>query len=65
MSNFPWLTVIGVIPLLGAAVVAALPAGLADQAKRVALGFSLVTLVLGVLPGPVLDLAAVAGEFIR
>jgi hypothetical protein len=24
-----------------------------------------VTLVLGVLPGPVLDLAAVAGEFIR
>ena len=48
MSNFPWLTVIGVIPLLGAAVVAALPAGLADQAKRVALGFSVVTLVFGV-----------------
>jgi len=48
MSNFPWLTVIGVIPLIGAVVVAALPAGLADQAKRVALGFSLVTLVLGI-----------------
>ena len=48
MSNFPWLTVIGLVPLIGAVVVAALPASVADQAKRVALGFSLVTLVLGV-----------------
>jgi NADH-quinone oxidoreductase subunit M len=48
MSNFPWLTVIGVVPLIGAALVAALPAGMADQAKRLALGFSLVTLVLGI-----------------
>jgi NADH-quinone oxidoreductase subunit M len=48
MSNFPWLTVIGLIPLIGAIVVAALPAGMADQAKKVALGFSLLTLVFGV-----------------
>jgi NADH-quinone oxidoreductase subunit M len=48
MTNFPWLTVIGLIPLLGAAVVAALPAGVTDRAKHVALGTSLVTLVLGV-----------------
>ena len=48
MSNFPWLTVIGVVPLIGAALVAALPAGMADQAKRLELGFSLVTLVLGI-----------------
>jgi NADH-quinone oxidoreductase subunit M len=48
MTNFPWLTVIGVIPLVGAAVVAGLPAGLTDRAKHVALGFSLVTLVFGI-----------------
>ncbi|NNM47549.1 NADH-quinone oxidoreductase subunit M [Knoellia koreensis] len=48
MSNFPWLTVIGLIPLIGAIVVAALPASMADQAKKVALGFSLLTLVFGV-----------------
>ncbi|SDP72216.1 NADH dehydrogenase subunit M [Pedococcus dokdonensis] len=48
MNDFPWLTVIGVIPLVGAGVVAALPAGLTDRAKHVALGFSLVTLVLGI-----------------
>jgi NADH-quinone oxidoreductase subunit N len=33
-------------------------------ATTIAVGAA-VTLVLGVLPGPVLDLAAVAGEFIR
>ncbi|GAB3071890.1 MULTISPECIES: NADH-quinone oxidoreductase subunit M [unclassified Phycicoccus] len=48
MTNFPWLTVIGLIPLIGAAVVAALPAGVTDRAKHVALGFSLVTLVMGI-----------------
>jgi NADH-quinone oxidoreductase subunit M len=48
MTNFPWLTVIGLIPLIGAAVVAALPTGLTDRAKHVALGASLVTLVLGI-----------------
>ena len=48
MTNFPWLTVVGLIPLVGAAVVAGLPAGLTDRAKHVALGFSLVTLVFGI-----------------
>jgi NADH-quinone oxidoreductase subunit M len=48
MNSFPWLTVIGVIPLVGSAVVAGLPAGLTDRAKHVALGFSLVTLVFGI-----------------
>ena len=48
MTNFPWLTVLGVLPLIGAAVVAALPAGVADRAKHIALGTSLVTLVFGV-----------------
>jgi NADH-quinone oxidoreductase subunit M len=38
-----------VVPLVGAVVVAALPGGAARQAKPVALGFSLVTLLLAVL----------------
>ncbi|GAB3681236.1 NADH-quinone oxidoreductase subunit M [Angustibacter aerolatus] len=46
MSSFPWLTTIGVVPLVGAVVVAALPAASARLAKLVALVFSLVPLVL-------------------
>jgi NADH-quinone oxidoreductase subunit M len=44
--SFPWLTVIGVVPLVGAGVVAALPATNAKLLKQVALGVSLVTLAL-------------------
>ncbi|MFV0462628.1 MAG: NADH-quinone oxidoreductase subunit M [Nostocoides sp.] len=47
MNSFPWLTVLMVLPLLGAAVVALLPAGSADRAKQVAFGASLVTLLGG------------------
>jgi NADH-quinone oxidoreductase subunit M len=46
MSNVPWLTVLGLIPLVGALVVAFLPS--AETAKRAALGFSLVTLLVGI-----------------
>ena len=45
MSSFPWLTTIGLIPLVGALVVALLPASVADKAKHLALGFSVVTLL--------------------
>jgi NADH-quinone oxidoreductase subunit M len=48
MSSFPWLTTIGVIPLVGALVVAVLPAGLADKARQIALGFSVVALLFTV-----------------
>jgi NADH-quinone oxidoreductase subunit M len=48
MSTFPWLTTIGLIPLVGALVVAFLPASLADKAKHVALGFSVVALLFTV-----------------
>jgi NADH-quinone oxidoreductase subunit M len=48
MSSFPWLTTIGLIPLVGALVVAFLPASLADKAKQVALGFSVVALLFTV-----------------
>ncbi|GAB3593436.1 NADH-quinone oxidoreductase subunit M [Angustibacter peucedani] len=47
--SFPWLTVLGAVPLVGAAVVALLPRGLASRAKHVALGVSVLTLVLTVL----------------
>jgi NADH-quinone oxidoreductase subunit M len=48
MSTFPWLTTIGLIPLVGALVVAFLPASLADKARHVALGFSVVALLFTV-----------------
>jgi len=57
MSTFPWLTVIGAVPLVGALVIAAMPGGSAPgseadriarrlMVKRVALVFSLITLGL-------------------
>jgi NADH-quinone oxidoreductase subunit M len=46
MANVPWLTILGLIPLVGALVVAFLPS--AELAKRVALGTSLVTLLVGI-----------------
>src|SRR5665811_49154 len=45
MSNFPWLTTIGLIPLVGALVVGFLPASLADRSRQIALGFSVVALL--------------------
>jgi NADH-quinone oxidoreductase subunit M len=47
-SSFPWLTAIGVVPLVGALLVAFLP-GPAVRAKQIALGASVVTLVVAVL----------------
>ncbi|MEO7058306.1 MAG: NADH-quinone oxidoreductase subunit M [Lapillicoccus sp.] len=46
MNQFPWLTLMGLLPLVGAVVVWSLPPGLADRAKHIALGFSVVTLVV-------------------
>lgn len=47
MSSFPWLTVLGLVPLVGALLVAFLP-GSVENAKRIALGSSVVTLVVGI-----------------
>jgi NADH-quinone oxidoreductase subunit M len=44
--TFPWLTVIGVVPLVGAGAVAAIPAVRVKLVKQVALGASLLTLAL-------------------
>jgi NADH-quinone oxidoreductase subunit M len=50
MNGFPWLTLLIVIPLLGAVATAALPAGhKVVLPKQVALGTSLLTLVLAVV----------------
>jgi NADH-quinone oxidoreductase subunit M len=46
MSNFPWLTTIGLIPLVGALIVAFLPSSLAGKARQIALGFSVVALLV-------------------
>ncbi len=48
MNQFPWLTIIGVLPLVGAIIVWLLPARLADRAKHLAVGFSVVTLLFSI-----------------
>ena len=49
MSGFPWLLVMIAVPAVGGAAVAALPGARAALAKQVALGVSLLVLVLAVL----------------
>ncbi|HEX7195511.1 MAG TPA: NADH-quinone oxidoreductase subunit M [Candidatus Limnocylindria bacterium] len=48
MTDFPWLTTLALVPLIGAAVVAGMPATRELLAKQVTLGFSLATLALTV-----------------
>ncbi|GAA2758657.1 NADH-quinone oxidoreductase subunit M [Actinopolymorpha rutila] len=61
MNNFPWLTVIGVLPAVGALVVALLPKGRDLLAKQTALAFSTVALVLAVVMAVRFDPAAASG----
>jgi len=49
VTDFPWLTVLGVLPLVGAAVVAVLPSGRELLAKQLALAVSLVMVGLVVV----------------
>ena len=46
MTDFPWLSAALLLPILGAVVVSLLPARDGDLPKKVAFGFSLLTLVL-------------------
>src|SRR4029453_2170693 len=47
MNDFPWLTVLIVVPLVGAVVTAAMPyEGDKARPKQIALGFPLLTLLL-------------------
>ena len=49
MTDFPWLTTLGAVPLVGAVVVAAIPRTRVLLAKQVALAVSLVVLALTVV----------------
>lgn len=49
MTGFPYLTVLGVLPLVGAAVIATLPSAKVLLAKQIALATSLVVLVLTIV----------------
>jgi len=49
MSDFPWITILLLAPLVGAVVVAALPAANRELAKKVALGWSLAVLVFSIV----------------
>jgi NADH-quinone oxidoreductase subunit M len=46
VTDFPWLTTLALVPLVGSLVVTAVPTARELLAKQVALGFSLVTLAL-------------------
>src|SRR6478735_2135770 len=48
MSDFPWLSVIAAVPLVGAVVVALLPKGNDNRVKQVALGFAVVPFLMTV-----------------
>jgi NADH-quinone oxidoreductase subunit M len=58
----PWLTTIGLLPLLGAVVVLLLPTTAARGARAVSLGFSIATLAVTVAMAVQFDVAR-AGEF--
>jgi NADH-quinone oxidoreductase subunit M len=49
MDTFPWLTTLGLVPLVGSVVVAAVPRRNPLLAKQIALAFSLVTFALTVV----------------
>jgi NADH-quinone oxidoreductase subunit M len=51
MNEFPWLSLAVLLPILGAVVVALLPAGRGALPKQVALGFSLLTLAVVAVVG--------------
>jgi NADH-quinone oxidoreductase subunit M len=56
--DFPWLTTIGAVPLVGSAAVAVLPNAFAPRARHVALGVSLITFVLTVVAALQFDVSA-------
>jgi NADH-quinone oxidoreductase subunit M len=56
--DFPWLTTIAAVPLVGSAAVAALPSAFAPRARHVALGVSLITFVLTVVAALQFDASA-------
>ena len=62
MTDLPWLTILGILPLVGAALVAALPSRLA---KPVALGTSLVVLAATIAMCAAFDAAGPRFQFVQ
>ncbi|MFZ0324762.1 MAG: NADH-quinone oxidoreductase subunit M [Actinomycetes bacterium] len=60
MNDFPWLSTLGLLPFVGAAVVAFVPKGRETLAKQIALGFSLVVLAVTVAMALQFDASASA-----
>ncbi|HET9632171.1 MAG TPA: NADH-quinone oxidoreductase subunit M [Terrabacter sp.] len=54
MSATPWLTILMLVPLVGALIVAFVP-GSVENAKRIALGVSVLTLVIGIAAAATYD----------
>ena len=63
MKNFPFLSILTLLPLVGAAVVAFIPKTKAQLAKTVALVWSLVVLVFSVLMWIAFEVGKDAGRF--
>lgn len=62
-SSFPWLTVLGVVPLVGALLILVLPRRSAALARPIALATSLVALLVGVGAATQFDWGGGEGQF--
>lgn len=62
MSDFPWLSALVVLPLLGAVALWVLPAGARPRARTVALGFALAQVLLLVAAFAAFDVADAASH---
>jgi NADH-quinone oxidoreductase subunit M len=65
MSDFPWLTVIGVVPLVGAIAVMLAPRSRPTLAKQLALLFSVVTAGLAIAMATQFDTGAPGLQFVE
>ena len=51
MDSFPWLTALALVPLVGSLVVALMPSGRDELAKKVGLGFAIVPVLMVIAMG--------------
>ena len=65
LTDLPWLTILGLVPLVGALLVAALPSGRDGLAKTVALTVSLVVLALTIVACAAFDPAGDRFQFVQ
>ncbi|WP_169812972.1 NADH-quinone oxidoreductase subunit M [Nocardia niwae] len=65
MNEFPWLTTLWLVPVVGAAIVLALPAAQRTLARAMALGFSVLVLGIGVGLAVRFDTAGVQYQFVE